>query len=299
MRHEIERDVDAYLAELEAARGASAHTLRAYRGDLDELLRHVRGLGLERASEVTPRTLRGFLLALDDRGLARSSVQRKLSAARSFLQWMLERGRIEAHPGRSLRSGRKPRRLPGTIEVAEVERLLETCDLSAPLGRRDRALLELVYSAGTRASEAVALDRADLDLARGVARVRGKGRKERLVAVGSKAREALETYLGDPARPKPSAKARDAVFLNHRGGRLSTRALGLILDKVALAAGFPRRIHPHLLRHGFATHLLDRGADLRSIQELLGHARLTTTQRYTHVNSAQILEAYKKAHPKA
>jgi integrase/recombinase XerC len=296
---EIERDAETYLNELAAARGASGHTLRAYRGDLGELLRHLREVGFERASEITPRTLRGYLLALDDRGLARSSIQRKLSAARSFLQWLLVRGRIDSHPGRALRSGRKPRRLPGSIEEVDIEKLLASCDPSTPLGRRDLALLEFVYSAGTRASEAVALDRADLDLARCIAKVRGKGRKERLVAVGSKARDALRAYLDDPARPRPAAKARDAVFLNARGGRLTTRALGLITEKAALAAGLPRRIHPHLLRHSFATHLLDRGADLKSVQELLGHANLTTTQVYTHVSVERLRKVYEQAHPRS
>ncbi len=290
---------DGYLAQLAAGRGASAHTLRAYRADLDEFLAYVAALELDDPKEVTARTLRGFLFALDDRGLSRTTVRRKLSAVRSFFQWLLERGLIEQHPGRTLRPGKAPRKLPGAVEASELERLFEACDTRTALGRRDRALLEFVYSAGTRAAEAVALDRRDLDLARGIARVRGKGRKERLVAVGSKAREALERYLSDPERPRASSTAGDAVFLNARGGRLTTRSLGLIVDKATLAAGLPRRLHPHLLRHSFATHLLDAGADLKAVQDLLGHANITTTQVYTHVSIERLRKVYEQAHPRA
>ena len=291
--------VASYLEQLAAGRGASEHTLRAYRADLDEFLAHVAALELDDPVEVTARTLRGFLFALDDRGLSRTSVRRKLSAVRSFFQWLLERGYIEQHPGRTLRSGKLPRKLPGAVEPGELERLFEACDLTTPLGRRDRALLEFVYSAGTRAAEAVALDLGDLDLRRGVARVRGKGRKERLVAVGSKAREALELYLSDPERPAPSPKAGAAVFLNARGGRLTTRALGLIVDKATLQSGLPRHLHPHLLRHSFATHLLDGGADLKAVQDLLGHAHITTTQIYTHVSIERLRKVYEQAHPRS
>lgn len=290
---------DGYLAQLAAGRGASEHTLRAYRADLDEFLAHVAALELDDPKEVTARTLRGFLFALDDRGLSRTTVRRKLSAVRSFFQWLLERGFIEQHPGRTLRPGKAPRKLPGAVEATELERLFNACDTRTALGRRDRALLEFVYSAGTRAAEAVALDRRDLDLPRGIARVRGKGRKERLVAVGSKAREALESYLSDPERPAPLPKAGDAVFLNARGGRLTTRSLGLIVDKTTLSAGLPRRLHPHLLRHSFATHLLDAGADLKAVQDLLGHAHITTTQIYTHVSIERLRKVYEQAHPRA
>jgi integrase/recombinase XerC len=296
---ECEREVERYLAALAAARGASEHTLRAYRGDLAELCRHCAEVGVPGVRAVTARTLRGFLFALDDRGLSRATVQRKLSAARSFFQWLLEQGRIEAHPGRALRSGRRPRRLPGALATGEVEDLLEGCDRSTALGRRDRALLEVMYSAGTRAAETVSLDRRDLDLERGVARVRGKGRKERLVALGSKAVEALREYLDDPERSQPARGAPDAVFLNARGGRLTTRSLGRVVGKAALASGASKRLHPHLLRHSFATHLLDAGADLKSVQQLLGHATLATTQIYTHVSVERLRKVYEKAHPRS
>ncbi len=291
--------VDLYLAELAAARGASEHTLRAYRKDLDEFLAYAAALELDDPAAITARTLRGFLFSLDDRGLSRSSARRKLSAVRSLFGHLLERGWIEQHPGKALRSGKLARKLPGAVDAGELDRLFSCCDLTTPLGRRDRALLEFVYSAGTRAAEAVALDLRDLDLASGVARVRGKGRKERLVAVGSKASAALSAYLADPERPAPQPRAADAVFLNARGGRLTTRALGMILDKATLQAGLPRKLHPHLLRHSFATHLLDAGADLKAVQDLLGHAHITTTQIYTHVSIERLRKVYEQAHPRS
>lgn len=294
---ELGRLAQRFLTELAAARGASPHTLRAYRSDLLEFCAHCAEQELSTPTEITPRTLRSFLFALDDRGLSRSSSQRKLSAARSFLQWLVERAELSAHPGRGLRASKTPRRLPGALSAPECERLIESCDTTRPLGRRDRALLEFIYSAGSRAAETAALDLADLDLQRGIARVRGKGRKDRLVAVGAKAREALTTYLTDPQRPPP----RDgrAIFLNARGGRLTTRSIGLIVARAALQSGLNRRVHPHMLRHSFATHLLDAGADLKSVQELLGHAHLTTTQIYTHVSIERLREVYERSHPHA
>jgi integrase/recombinase XerC len=291
--------VERFLTRLGATRGASAHTLRAYRGDLGELCAHLAAHGIEDASGVAPRALRGWLAELDERGLARGSVQRKLSAARSFFRHLLEQGAIEVHPATGLRRRRGSRRLPGALTRAEIERLLEAPDSDTPLGRRDRALLEFTYSAGTRAAETVGLDRDDLDFAGGVARVRGKGRKERLVALGSHAARALQTYLGDPARPRASERAARAVFLNARGGRLTTRSLGRAVEAALLRAGLSRRATPHTLRHSFATHLLDAGADLRSVQELLGHANVATTQIYTHVSIERLREVYERAHPRA
>jgi len=234
-----------------------------------------------------------------ERGLAKGSVQRKLSAARSFFRHLLEQGAIEVHPATGLRRRRGSRRLPGALTREEIARLLEAPSAETPLGRRDRALLEFTYSAGTRVAETVGLDRDDLDFAGSVARVRGKGRKERLVALGSHAARALQTYLGDPARPRPSERAARAVFLNARGGRLSTRSLGRAVEAALLRAGLSRRATPHTLRHSFATHLLDAGADLRSVQELLGHANVATTQIYTHVSIERLREVYERAHPRA
>ncbi len=286
-----------FLTELAAVRGASEHTLRAYRSDLTEFCEHCAQSEVQSASEISQRTLRAFLFALDDRGVSRSTAQRKLSAARSLLSWLVQRGQLEAHPGRALRASKTARRLPGALSPAEFERLLTGCDTTTPLGRRDLALLEFLYSAGARAAEAAALDQPQLDLERGLARVSGKGKKQRLVAVGSKARDALRTYLTDPDRP--AARPPHAVFLNARGTRLSTRAIGLIVSRAAQGSGLGRRVHPHMLRHSFATHMLDAGADLKSVQELLGHAHLTTTQIYTHVSIERLRDVYTRSHPHA
>lgn len=287
------------MHQLSATRGASEHTLRAYQTDLVEFQRWCEERGLKEVDEVSPRTLRGFLAFLDERGLARTTIQRKLSSVRSFFKHLVREGYVTNHPALALRQRRSARHLPTCLEVSEIEALLDAPDLTKPAGRRDRALLELMYSAGTRASETVGLERTDLDLARGVARVRGKGRKERMAPVGRFAREAIETYLRDPERPKPRPGATLAVFLNQRGGRLTTRSLGRIVDDCAKRAGLRRRPTPHTLRHSFATHLLDRGADLRSVQELLGHAHLVTTQIYTHVSIEGLRKIYEKAHPRA
>jgi integrase/recombinase XerC len=293
------RRIDAFLTELTAARGVSPHTSRAYRADLAEFAAFCARHAIEDPRAITSRTLRAFLAALEERSLSRASVQRKLSAVRSWLRFLLRRGEIEANPAAALRQRRASRRLPSVLSEAEIATLLAAPDPGSPIGRRDRALLEVLYSAGTRASETVGLDKRDLDLRRGVARVLGKGGKERLAAIGSHAALALREYLDDPARPRPSTQAREAVFLNARGGRLTTRSLERVLDRHVLAAGIHRRATPHTLRHSFATHLLDRGADLRAVQELLGHAHLVTTQIYTHVSIERLRTIYERAHPRA
>lgn len=295
----LPRLVDDWLRELASARAASPHTLRAYRGDLDALLAFLERAGVADPRRVTARHLRGFLAELDAAGLSRPSIQRRLSAVRTFFKHLLRQGRVDGHPAEGLRTARARRTLPKALGVEEVERLLEGVDASSAAGRRDRALLECMYSAGTRAAETVGLERADLDLARGVARVRGKGKKERLAPLGSHAVEALRTYLADPERPRPRPGAAGAVFLNPRGGRLTTRSLGRIVERACQRAGLMRPATPHTLRHSFATHLLDRGADLRSVQELLGHAHLVTTQIYTHVSIERLRAIYEQAHPRA
>ncbi|MBI5433831.1 MAG: tyrosine recombinase XerC [Planctomycetes bacterium] len=288
-----------YLETLAATRGASPHTLRAYRADLAEFDAFLAERGIDAASEIAPRALRAYLVELDERELARTSVQRKLSAVRSFLKWLVDQGRLASHPAAGLRQARGGRRLPGCLELAEIERLLDAPDVTTPRGRRNRALLEVMYSCGTRAAETVGLDREDLDLARGIARVRGKGRKERLAALGKPARAALQDYLTDPKRAKPSVRAGGAVFLSERGTRLTTRSVQRIVEAELARAGIARRATPHTLRHSFATHLLDRGADLREVQDLLGHAHLVTTQIYTHVSIERLRDVYEKAHPRS
>jgi integrase/recombinase XerC len=290
---------ERFLAELAAARGASEHTLRAYRGDLESFLAACEAREVRDPRAVTPRILRGWLAELSAQELARASVQRRLSGVRSFFKHLLRHGVVDAHPAAGLRQRRAERPLPSALALEEVEALLAAPDAATHAGRRDRALLEVMYSAGTRAAETVGLDVPDLDLARGVARVRGKGRKERLAALGRHAVRALREYLADPERPRPRLEAAHAVFLGPGGGRLTTRTLQRIVERCVLQAGIHRPATPHTLRHSFATHLLDRGADLRSVQGLLGHAHLTTTQIYTHVSIERLREVYEKAHPRS
>ena len=294
----LARLCDRFLEELASTRGASGHTLRAYGADLAEFAAFLERRDVSRPSEIQPRTLRGFLGHLEERNLSDTSVQRKLSAVRSFLNWLVRIGTLESTPASGLRARKSSRRLPSVLSEEEIEALLSAPDSSTALGRRDRAILEVMYSAGTRASETVGLNERDVDRRRGVARVIGKGRKERLAALGSHALAALADYVGDAKRPKASGGQRP-LFLNARGGRLSTRSLERIVDKYVLGAGIQRRATPHTLRHSFATHLLDRGADLRAVQELLGHAHLVTTQIYTHVSIERLREIYEKAHPRA
>ncbi len=291
--------VERWLHELASARGASAHTLRAYRGDLASFVGFCAQLEISSPELVTARMLRAWLAELDAGGLSQASLQRRLSGVRTFFGHLLQKGILSAHPAAGLKQRRRARNLPKAIAVEEIEALLAAPDLSTARGRRDRAILEVMYSAGTRAAETVGLDRGDVDMARGVARVRGKGRKERLGILGTHAITALKEYLADPARPRPASGATNAIFLGPGGGRLTTRSLGRIVDECALRAGLTRRPTPHTLRHSFATHLLDRGADLRSVQGLLGHAHLTTTQIYTHVSIERLREVYERAHPRS
>lgn len=295
----VDEHVDAFLHELRSVRGSSEHTLRAYGLDLGEFVGFVAQHGRERPEEIRQRDLRLWLATLDERALAKATLQRKLSAVRSWFRFLVRKGVLPASPAVGLAKRRSSRHLPQVLSEQEIASLLDAPDVETPAGRRDRALLELMYSAGTRASETVGLDRSQLDMGAGLARVFGKGRKERLAAVGSHAVEALREYLTDPARPEPRAAAGDAVFLNLRGGRLTTRSLERIVAKHLLTAGIDRPATPHTLRHSFATHLLDRGADLKSVQELLGHAHLVTTQIYTHVSIERLRGVYEKAHPRA
>ncbi len=293
----LHEDVDRYLFRLASTRGASPHTLRAYGSDLAELAAFLEERGISDAGGITPRALRSYLADLEERHLSKATIQRKLSSARGLFKHLVREGRLEADPIAALRRRRRARHLPSALSEEEIAALLAAPDPTTALGRRDRALLETLYSAGTRAAETVGLDREALDLERGLARVQGKGRKERLVVLGSHAVAALRDYLTDPLRPTPTDGR--AVFLNRRGGRLTTRSLERIVAAAARDAGLRRHCTPHTLRHSFATHLLDRGADLRSVQELLGHAHLVTTQIYTHVSIERLREVYERAHPRA
>lgn len=291
--------IDAFIERLASVRGASPHTLKAYSADLAELAGFLEKRGLRSLTDVTPRALRGWLAELDDRQLAKASVQRKLSSARTFFQELVRSGELETHPMLGLRRRRTERYLPSVLSPEEVESLLAAPDLGTPAGRRDRAILELMYSAGTRAAETVGIDQPLLNLDQGLVRVFGKGSKERLAVLGSHAVGAIRTYLADPLRPAPLPKAGRALFLGRGGTRLSTRSLERMVAKHTTRASIHRHVTPHTLRHSFATHLLNRGADLRAVQELLGHAHLVTTQIYTHVSIERLREVYERVHPRA
>ncbi len=296
----LDAAIDDYLRRLTDARGSSAHTLRAYGADLSELAAFLERRGELDPRGITPRTLRAFLAHLEERRLARTSVARKLSAVRSFLKHLVDTGMLEASPAIGLRQRRVARSLPAVLSEEEIAALLAAPDTTTVLGRRDRALLETMYSAGTRAAETVGLDAGDLDLTRGIARVLGKGGKERLAPLGSFACRALAETLADaPGQLRGRPRGDTPVFRNQRDGRLTTRSLERIVARCVTRAGIRRHATPHTLRHSFATHLLDHGADLRSVQELLGHAHLVTTQIYTHVSVERLRKVYEQAHPRA
>ncbi len=299
--------VDSFLGFLEEERNYSEHTLRAYRGDLETFLAFlVQSLGREadtlRPQDVDPLAVRSFMGHLHRRELSAAGRARALSAVKSLFRYACREGVLETNPATSVRSPKLPKNLPRHLRPGETEELLAASDEEAPLPNRDRALLEVLYASGLRVAELVSLDWRDLDLGARVLRVTGKGGKERMVPFGKPAAEALRAWLEDwesIRKPDRGSDRQEPVFLNFRGGRLSARSVRRILDRLVATAGLPSGVHPHTLRHTFATHLLEGGADLRSIQELLGHSSLSTTQRYTHVEIERLLAVYRDAHPRA
>jgi integrase/recombinase XerC len=282
------------------ARGVSPHTARAQKGDLDKLQDHALRSRWE-SWEVNPRTLRGFALEMGDRGLDPASQARILSTVRSFFKWLWETGRIPRNPATGLRNPRLPKRLPAFLTEGESTALLDLPPATDFPSARLACLLELLYASGLRVSELVGLDLQDLLPEERTLRVLGKGRKERLVPFHVHAAAVLETYLCHrsvflAAKVLPPSPA---IFLNQRGGRLTPTSVRALLRSALDSAALRSRISPHALRHSFATHLLNRGMDLRAIQELLGHASLSTTQRYTHLGLEELARSYEKAHPRA
>ena len=317
----MKEQLTEFLEHLRLNENASDHTVRAYESDLTQLISFTaKEVGRKRydltPDDLTQLTIRGFLGDLQKRGISKASAARKLAAIRTFARYLRREGVIDDDPSTLVGTPKREQRLPAHLGEAEMTRLLEMPDASEPLGRRDRAILELFYASGLRLSELVGLDIEDVNLAGRIVRVLGKGGKERLVPFNRSTEAALRAWLKDweaigssqdeAKRTSPFArpvvkrkKVRVPVFLNYAGGRLSTRSVDRLVRKYVSACSTRFGISPHALRHSFATHLLQRGADLRAIQELLGHSRLSTTQRYTHVNATQMMDAYKKAHPKA
>jgi integrase/recombinase XerC len=328
----LKAQIQSFLDYLALNRGLSPNTVRAYDSDLSQFLAHAaastgrRRLDLG-AEDVSPAALRTFLGELHARGNTRSSVARKLSAVRTFARYLRREGAIEGDPTALVPSPKLDRRIPRHLDLTEMEKLLETPDATTPLGSRDRAILELFYASGLRLSELVGLDLQDVNLSSRMVRVLGKGRKERIVPFNRSTADALRAWLqqreafvngtfvdslrarrrgGEPPPAVRSAPKRprrrddrDPLFVNYRGGRLTARSVHRLVTRYVARCSLRYGISPHALRHSFATHLLQAGADLRAIQELLGHVRLSTTQRYTHVNVAQLMDVYRKAHPKA
>ena len=292
-----------FLQYLTVERNASAYTIKSYREDLAALadyLTEACGGNVPRPEAITVLELRGYVAALHEAGYAKTSIARRLASLRSFFKFGQREGWTKTNPAKPLRNPRKGRSLPHFLSAEDIGRLLSAPPANTAMGLRDRAILETMYSAGLRVSETVGLNRGDLDFDDGILRVRGKGRKERLAPIGSYAAAALQKWLVkarlNPREPPGGAAP---VFLNKFGRRLTTRSVARMLEKYLQLTSLDSRTTPHSLRHSFATHLLDRGADIRSVQELLGHKSLVTTQIYTHVSTAALREVYEKAHPRA
>jgi integrase/recombinase XerC len=303
-----------FLEYLRLNRNASAHTSAAYESDLTQFFgftAHSRGIAVEalEPSHLDLSAIRAFMADLYRQGHARTSVARKLSALRAFGRYLRREGWIETDPAALAVGPKREQKIPAHLSIDEMSRLLEMPDVSTALGRRDRAILELFYASGLRLSELVGLDLEEVNLRARMVRVMGKGAKERLVPFNSTTEDSIRAWLADRAglRQNGAAKAqsprsrvqREPLFVNFRGARLTGRSVQRLVARYVAACSTRFGISPHALRHSFATHLLQRGADLRAIQELLGHVQLSTTQRYTHVNSAQLLDVYRKAHPRA
>ena len=285
--------VEMFLRYQAVQRGASAHTLRGYRADLIQFQRFLSARQARSMEHVDARLLRQYLVWLHGRGLARASIARKLAAIRSCMSFLTRRGRLRRNPAREVATPRLPNRLVSFLPVDETHALLDRPAAASAGPRRNQAVLELLYATGARVAELCGLDLADLDRTQGTVRVWGKGRKERILPVGEAALNALDAYLA------LRGGADGPLFQNRRGGRLTVRSVHRIVKAGARAAGLTRRVTPHTLRHTFATHMLDAGADLRLIQDLLGHSRLSTTQRYTHVSADHLMKVYDAAHPRA
>jgi integrase/recombinase XerD len=302
----IETEVSRYLDHLTVERGLSANTISAYRRDLARYTRFLASRDVTDPSQVDESLVRSFLASVsasthgdDERPYRATSVARTLSSVRSFHRSLLRDGVTDRDPATGVAQPKLPRSLPHPLSVAEVERLLDASDTSTAAGRRDVAILELLYGSGMRVSELTGLDVDDVDLEEGSVRAVGKGSKERIVPLGRLAVKALEAYL-TRARPALAApRSRGALFLNRRGGRLTRQGSTNIIKDMARRAGIRKRVTPHMLRHSFATHLLEGGADVRVVQELLGHASLATTQIYTLVTQDRLRDVYFTSHPRA
>ncbi len=290
--------LDGFLMYALAEQGLAGHSVEAYRRDLSDFAGFVASRGASSPTKVTRAAITVYLLSLRRRGRAAATVKRRTAAIRSFYRYLLREGGIESDPTLDLAPPKLPRRLPRVLTVEEVEQLLAAPDPSTREGVRDRAMLELMYASGLRVSETVGLDLSDIDLAHELVRCVGKGDKERAVPVGTQAVRALRAYLGQVRSRFIRSRPTQALFVSRLGGRLTRQGCWKLVRRYARRAGITRPLSPHVLRHSFATHLLDRGADLRAVQEMLGHASIGTTQVYTHVTRERLREVYRQSHPR-
>jgi len=304
----MEKFLEKFDNYLFAIKNASSNTRRSYRTDLNQFIMFLRENNEEVVQHenvdlntITPSVIRRFLAQLHQTN-TKTTIARKIASLNSFFKFLIKEGFVESNPAQTLSAPKGEKVIPTFLSVDEIFSLIERPDKKKTLGLRDRAILELMYSCGLRVSEVVNTNLGDLDNAGGFIKVRGKGDKERILPVGAKAREALDAYLlvrtklGEKKMPEELCAA---LFLNHRGDRLTSRSIGRIINGYASRLTFFRPVHPHSIRHTFATHMLDAGADLRAIQELLGHSSLSTTQKYTHVSVDRLMEIYDKTHPRA
>ncbi|MBK6796840.1 MAG: tyrosine recombinase XerC [Acidobacteria bacterium] len=305
----MQKYLDDFLHHLKYERNASAHTLRNYESDLQQFYDHLAPAdkNLQRRKvnirDIDHLTVREYMSVLYEKKKKKSSIHRKIAALRTFFRFLCREGVLEVNPAKLVSSPRVERKLPNHLTIEQMVKFIETPETDTVLGVRDRSILELLYASGLRVSELVGLNLSDIDFNNQTVRVKGKGRKVRIVPFGIHAKKAIQDYLGvrgellleaEPGKADPLA-----VFMNYQGTRITTRSVGRMIDKYAKICSDVHHISPHSLRHSFATHLLDAGADLRTIQELLGHARLSTTQQYTHVSMDKLMEVYDKTHPKA
>jgi integrase/recombinase XerC len=295
------RLVDGYLDHLQVTRNASVHTRRSYAVDLNGFLDFLerRGELVSFPRSLTRTTVRAYVVALSEEGYSKRSSARKLSSLRSFFAFLVRNGDLESNPAEGVRAPKLDRPLPKFLEIEEVSRLMAAAGSTDLWGLRDRAVLETLYGAGLRVSELVALNESDLDLGPGLVRAQGKGRKERLAPLGRTAVEALNRYMAAKHRAGLNGGGARPCFVNRRGERLDVRSIRRLLNKYLSLAGLQHKASPHTLRHSFATHLLDRGADIRVVQDLLGHASLASTQVYTHLTAERLKTVYDAAHPRA
>ena len=306
----MEQLIEQFLEHLRYERNVSAHTLRNYASDLEQFVDHVAPADPKSGARKFPElknvdhlTIREWLAELHSAQKKKASIARKLAALRTFFQFLVREGLLESNPAKLVSTPRQEKKLPKHLSIEEAIKFIETPDVRTDLGKRDRAMLELMYATGVRVAELTTLNLADIDFRNQLIRVTGKRRKQRIVPFGDPAASAIRDYL--KVRDKflfnspISERDDEALFLNYQGTRITTRSVGRMVEKYIKICAGVHRISPHALRHSFATHLFDSGADLRDIQELLGHARLSTTQVYTHVSMEKLVEVYDKAHPKA